>query len=123
MPFRCEGGQIFGPGVFDMKGGLVEIVFALRALAANGLVPAVTPVVFVNADEEVGSLDSRRTLIRLAQGAARALVLEGAAGREGMLKMLARAAGVSRSSCTGGPPMRASEEASARSSTHQADPA
>jgi len=93
MPFRCEDGQILGPGVFDMKGGLVEIVFALRALVANGLVPAVTPVVFVNADEEVGSLDSRHMLIRLARGAARAFVLEGAAGREGKLKTARKGSG------------------------------
>jgi RimK family alpha-L-glutamate ligase len=76
-----------------MKGGLVEIVFALRALVANGLVPAVTPVVFVNADEEVGSLDSRHALIRLAQGAVRAFVLEGAAGREGKLKTARKGSG------------------------------
>ena len=43
-----------------MKGGLVEIVFALRALHELGLRPSVTPVVFVNTDEEIGSVDSSR---------------------------------------------------------------
>ena len=93
MPFRRVGGEIYGPGVFDMKGGLVEIVFALGGLAANGLVPEVTPVVFVNADEEVGSVDSRRHLTRLAGCATRALVLEGASGRHGKLKIARKGGG------------------------------
>ena len=76
-----------------MKSGLVEIVFALRALGANGLVPGATPVVFVNADEEVGSADSRRHLVRLARGAARALVLEGGSGRRGLLKIARKGSG------------------------------
>ena len=86
MPLHRDGGVLFGPGSYDMKGGLVEIVFALRALSANGLVPPATPVVFVNADEEIGSPDSHRHLVRLARGATRALVLEGAAGPNGRLK-------------------------------------
>jgi glutamate carboxypeptidase len=93
MQFRRAGEEVYGPGAFDMKGGLVQIVFALRALAANGLVPAVTPVVFVNADEEVGSVDSRRHLTRLARGAVRALVLEGASGPQGKLKIARKGGG------------------------------
>lgn len=93
MPVHSRAGELYGPGTYDMKAGLVEIVFALRALAANGFVPAATPVVFVNADEEVGSVDSRRHIVRLARGAARALVLEGAAGREGRLKTSRKGSG------------------------------
>ena len=69
MPLHEEDGLLFGPGVADMKGGLVEIVFALRALHELGLEPSVTPVVFVNTDEEIGSDDSSRFIRLLARGA------------------------------------------------------
>lgn len=88
-----ENGVLRGPGVFDMKGGLVEIVFALRALRENGLEPEVTPVVLVNTDEEIGSVESRRHVERLSRCAARAYVLEPAYGPSGRLKTARKSAG------------------------------
>lgn len=93
MPVRERDGLLYGPGVADMKGGLVEIVFALRALRELGLVPKVTPVVFVNTDEEVGSPDSSRVLRLLAQGAERAFVLEAGEEAEGKLKIARKGVG------------------------------
>ena len=92
MPLRTEAGELWGPGTFDMKSGLVEIVFALRALGANGLVPGATPVVFVNADEEVGSADSRRHLVRLAR-ALRARSCSRAGRARGLLKIARKGSG------------------------------
>jgi len=60
MPVEVRDGVITGPGVYDMKGGLAQMVFALRALRDLGLEPSVIPVVFVNSDEEVGSRESTR---------------------------------------------------------------
>ena len=60
MPVRRNGDMLFGPGSYDMKAGLVQLVFALRALSAFALSPSVTPVVVVNTDEEIGSDDSGR---------------------------------------------------------------
>ena len=85
-PFEVDGNVVRGPGVFDMKGGLVQLVIALRALRELALVPTILPVIFVNADEEIGSRTSTRFIRLLAQHAVRAFVLEPALGEEGQIK-------------------------------------
>jgi glutamate carboxypeptidase len=75
-----------------MKAGLVQLVLALQELRELGLTPAVTPVVFVNTDEEIGSGDSQRVIVRLARGSARAFVLECGEGGEGRLKIARKGA-------------------------------
>jgi glutamate carboxypeptidase len=86
MPVELRGGRLAGPGVFDMKGGLTQAAFALAALAALGLEPPATPVVFVSSDEEVWSLDAIGAVRHLARRAARVFVLEPSLGPEGRLK-------------------------------------
>jgi len=93
MPFMHDEGRARGPGVFDMKGGLVQMIFALRALRELGLEPQVTPVVFVNSDEEVGSFESENRIRHLARRVARALVLEPGLEPEGKLKTTRRGGG------------------------------
>lgn len=85
-PFEADGNIIRGPGVFDMKGGLVQLIIALRTLRELELSPSVVPVIFVNADEEIGSRTSGRYIRMLARVANRAYVLEPALGDEGALK-------------------------------------
>jgi len=86
MPAHIEDGRLYGPGAFDMKGGIVEILFAVEALRDLDLRPTVAPVVLVNSDEETGSNDSWRFIDRLARIADRAFVLEPALGPAGLLK-------------------------------------
>ncbi len=86
MPFRVEDGIAHGPGVFDMKAGLVQLLWALRALDAHGMSPKVSPLIFLNADEEIASPDSTPWLEALAPLAQRALVLEPSCGHHGHLK-------------------------------------
>jgi len=85
-PFRVDGNVIHGPGSFDMKAGLAQLVIALRAIRDLRLETSVVPMIFVNADEEVGSRSSTRTISRLAQRAERAFVLEPALGERGDIK-------------------------------------
>ena len=85
-PFVVDGNVVRGPGVFDMKGGLAQIVIALMCIRELGLDAPLTPVVFVNADEEIGSRSSSTYIRMLARRAERAFVLEPAMGEEGDIK-------------------------------------
>ena len=58
--FRREGDTIFGPGVADMHGGLVVMLYALKALEAANKLNGKTITVLLNSDEEIGSLSSRK---------------------------------------------------------------
>ncbi len=93
MPLRTSDGMLYGPGVFDMKGGLVQMLFCLRGMAELEIEPACPPVVLINADEEVGSRDSRKHVERLARQAVRALVLEPSFGPSGKLKTARKGVG------------------------------
>jgi len=95
MPFEVDwdDGVVRGPGVFDMKGGLTQLVFALRALREIGVRPAVTPVVFINSDEERGSFHSRRYIRCLARCAHRAFIVEPALDLDGKIKTARKGSG------------------------------
>jgi len=76
MPWREAGGKLFGPGVLDMKAG---VVMALEAIAA--IQPLARPVtLLLNSDEEVGSPVSRPITEKLAAQCAAVFVLEPAQG-------------------------------------------
>lgn len=86
MPITRRAGKMTGPGSYDMKGGLSQIMHVLRALRDLDLEPEVTPLVFVNSDEEIGCDKSWATVGRLARVSDRVLVLEPAYGPRGKLK-------------------------------------
>lgn len=80
--YRRDGELRRGPGVFDMKGGLVIAAFALRALAGAGGLARLPPLVFaIVSDEEVGSPEGQGVIRAAIAGAAACLVLE--SGRPG----------------------------------------
>jgi len=71
MPWRLENGRAYGPGVFDMKAGLVVMVEAIRlARTARAL------RVLLTADEEIGSPTAGDAIARVAEGAGAAFVCE-----------------------------------------------
>ncbi|MET7486822.1 M20 family metallopeptidase [Streptomyces sp. NPDC005538] len=73
-PFRVEDGRAYGPGVFDMLGGLVQAVHGLATLTDRSGVE-----ILVTADEEVGSHSSRALIEERALACGAVLVVEGAA--------------------------------------------
>jgi glutamate carboxypeptidase len=93
MPFVVEGNKVRGPGVYDMKGGIAQIVFALETIAQLSLTPSVTPVVFANSDEEIGSRESTHIIRRLARKMSRVFVLEPSLGPDGRLKTARKGVG------------------------------
>lgn len=75
MPFYSKDDKTYGPGVLDMKGGIVITLAALAALQENRQLSRPVTAVFTS-DEEIGSGTSRALIEQLAGQAAVALVLE-----------------------------------------------
>ena len=86
MPVRIEDGVLYGPGTFDMKAGITQGIFALRALRDLGHELPLTPVWFINSDEETGSPESQRYVRLVAKHVDRTFVLEPSLGPQGSLK-------------------------------------
>jgi glutamate carboxypeptidase len=82
-PFRVSRGRAWGPGSFDMKGGLVIALYAMDALAAASCLPEKRIVFLWTSDEEIGSGSSRGAIEREARRSDAVLVLEPAAGLDG----------------------------------------
>jgi len=86
MPFRVACGKAWGPGTFDMKGGLVLALAAVDSLRAAGVRTQKRVVFLWTSDEEIGSETSRRAIESEARRSDAVLVLEPSLGREGRLK-------------------------------------
>jgi len=97
-PFAVTDGIARGPGVFDMKTGLVQALWAVRALDAAGL-PRPPMRIVLNGDEELGSVSSRPFLEAASAGVTAALVLE--PGVDGALKTARKGIGFFRVDVTG----------------------
>ena len=62
LPWRCVDGLCYGPGILDMKGGIVIALAALAALTKAGITPRLPISVLLNSDEEVGSPSTRELI-------------------------------------------------------------
>lgn len=79
-PFSIDGDKATGPGIFDMKAGLIQGLFALSSLGdLSGI------EVLFNSDEEIGSESSIRLIEESARRASAVLVLE--PSEDGALKV------------------------------------
>lgn len=100
MPWNERQGRLYGPGVFDMKAGIVQMMFALWALReSDGGLPRPVKVLLVS-DEEAGSATSRDITEKLAKQCAAVLVCE-PSGPGGALKTARKGVGAFRMKVTG----------------------
>ena len=93
MPFRQAQGCAWGPGTFDMKGGLVLALFAIDALRATETKPPKRFVFLWTSDEEIGSTTSRQVIETEARRSDAVLVLEPSFGPDGRLKTARKGVG------------------------------
>jgi glutamate carboxypeptidase len=75
MPFYEKDDKIYGPGVSDMKGGIVVALAALEAILEAGTLSCPVTALFTS-DEEIGSHASRARIEQLARLSSLVLVLE-----------------------------------------------
>lgn len=76
IPFHKLGARLKGPGVNDMKSGVLSGLYAARALVEVGFDRFAEIGLFCNSEEEVGSPVSRGLYPQFVRGATAALVLE-----------------------------------------------
>ncbi len=86
MPFRIAKGKAFGPGTFDMKAGIVQSLFALKALRQSRAAIQKRIVFLWTSDEEIGSESSRKLIESEARRSDAVFVLEPSYGPQGHLK-------------------------------------
>ena len=93
MPFRQAEGRLWGPGVLDMKSGIVFFLFAVRALRELDIPVGSKVLLQLNPDEEVGSEVSRALTEKNAARSKAVLVLEPGTGLTGKLKTARKGVG------------------------------
>ncbi|NOU96182.1 M20/M25/M40 family metallo-hydrolase [Paenibacillus sp. LMG 31456] len=93
LSFRLEGNKAYGPGILDMKAGIIQVIWAVKACKDLG-VPIRHKIVFLcTSDEEISSITSRDLIEKEAILSRVVLVPEPAAAHTGALKTARKGVG------------------------------
>lgn len=86
LPIKMEEDILYGPGVFDMKGGLTISLWAMKALKEFHTIGDKKVVLLVTSDEEIGSVHSKEIIIQEARKSSFVLVPESSIEPDGKVK-------------------------------------
>ena len=86
MPWKIEDGKVYGPGALDMKGGIVLAYYAIKCLQELGIPINKKIKVFLNSDEEAGSITSSKPIMEEARKCNYVLVPEPGTAEPGHVK-------------------------------------
>jgi glutamate carboxypeptidase len=76
MPFYISGNKLFGPGVLDMKAGIVMVMYSLKTINELNIKPQKSIAIFINSAEEIGAEASDKMIRDLARKSACVLCVE-----------------------------------------------
>jgi len=87
VAFVEKNNRIYGPGIFDMKSGLLSSIWAVKALleTTKGNLP-ISPVFLFTADEEIGSITSKKLIENVAKTCDAVFIMEPPTSRSYALK-------------------------------------
>ncbi|NMA02195.1 MAG: M20 family metallopeptidase [Clostridia bacterium] len=94
LPFKIEGNKAYGPGIFDMKGGAIQAIWAVKALQDLNIKLDKKVVFLFNSDEEIGSPTSRPIIEEEAKKSKVVLVAEPPEENTGALKTARKGLGI-----------------------------